>query len=1298
MDFNLDLIVVFATFIIIQSLIVVLFLNYYTSKVGIEKFSRYVGKKKEELVSFFTNKIESFEDIAIGFDIDLERYEQLKKKLEFDFKKLNDSQLYFSKIFQEFDRKIKVLREQNNAFVKQISKTQETMNEIKGVEAAALANEKKIDKLFDTINQFERLAIDQENKLSEITKNNVALVEKEFQKKTDLAFDKLEEHLATKNDEIKKSLVETQSLLEEKLSSTKDYESNLRDLTEKKYQSLIVDAKNSFDEAIHQEKENLKNEITHLRKVAEEKLITFEANLGIKEEKQKEILAKQKEMENDLTKRKNILDEEINVLADNILASFKNKIDEYQESITDSLKEKYFQLSNDMSKWGEELGKKEDKVIDQIDEKFSELNEKLEGYKKEISQEVDFVTTNQNEIKNTVLVKNQNLVDESKEQIKRLKKEMKKLEDNFTSKSNGYENLLELIDEAKKNIFEKINLFTDFLDQKKKQGQEIFNHKKISLEENYHIFNEEINQYNEKLTLIEHKQQELNQTLTQVSKEHSASLKKDFQHHSSALQKEYLNKINDFKKEYFDIINEKINQIKDGELETQLSNLLSQKKELIEESSSRFLYFIQKEQAQTKQAADDLQQKSLIEIDQVKNSLSLLNEGLQKIEHKQQDLNQTLTQVSNEHSDSLKKDFQHHSSSLQKEYLNKINEFKKQHFDIINEKINLFFKEQMTYYADLNEVGNKKIADYQNSILQESKSYIENEIEKVKKEIPHLINKIEIKHEKKLKKSSLAIEKKVSSWANSIEQEKQKLLKKSSDLNKINETHLVKLLNENKNLLYDLKESDKKLNQENKLFRENLNQITHLKKVSQKQLKTIDELINENKKKIISQESIKKMNLQLRSFEKKIFKQFNDFLKEQNLKIEKKIEESSQKNIALIKNKALFKNSFKKGKFDKKENFDQLIHQINEGILLIDQNRLKQEKFIDTKEKQVNELIDYFKVKIKNSEEELVSDVNYKIKEVDENINGLNKKVNEFIKNASLIDEIQFFEKKTKKSLEEYSNQIAIIKKDLLDFNKTKQEAKKIKKSITHIKDLGEVIQSNKKELQDINQKINHTLVTAEKLNNSIANIENERKEINYFLSEMKNHKENIEGIKKELAQVKKYSELGKALNEKMKKAIKQNEEIHEQTNVVANKIKEDNFLQNKINNKLKSLEDKSLILENNYQKMNEFSDKYDQLDLAILDLEKRIEKIDKIKSDLLKEQREMLDLKNSFNEQISLALEFFKKKNEGNYLKDGVKKNSEMISTIKKLDNIGWSEKEIAHHLEINVHEVRLILKSSEK
>ena len=1248
MDFNLDLIVVFTTFIIIQSLIVVLFLNYYTSKVGIEKFSRYVGKKKEEFVNLFTNKIENFEDIAIGFDIDLERYEQLKKKLEFDFKKLNDSQLYFSKIFQEFDNKAKLLSEQNKTFSKQISKTQKTMNEIKGIEAATLANEKKIDKLFDTINQFEQLAIDQENKLNEITKNNVTLVEKEFQKKTDIAFDRLEKHLASKNHEIKKSLSETQNLLEEKLSRTKNYENNLRHLTEKKYQSLIIDAKNTFDEAIHQEKENLKKEIIHLRKEAEEKLITFEANLNIKEEKQKEILTKQKEMENDLTQRKNILNEEINVLADNILASFKSKIDEYQESITDSLKEKYFQLSNDMSKWGEELGKKEDKVIDQIDEKFFELNEKLEGYKKEISQEVDFITTNQNEIKNTVLVKNQKLLDESKEQTKKLKKEMKQLEDNFLAKSNSYENLFELIDEAKKNIFEKINLFTDFLDQRKKQGQELFNSKKISLEENYQLLNEKINQYNEKLALTEHKQQDLNQTLIQVSKEHSTNIEKNFRHHSSSLQKEYLNKIKDFKKQYFDIVNEKFSQIKDNELEAQLSNLLSQKKKLIEDNSQHFLDFIQKEQSQNQQALNDLQHKNLIEIDQVKNKLSLLKQDLQKIEHKQQDLNQALIQVSKEHSATIEKNFRHHSSSLQKEYLNKIKDFKKQYFDIVNEKINFFFKEQQAYYADLNEAGNKKITDYQNSILEQSKSYVEHEIEKIKNEIPQLINKIEIEHEKKLKKSSLVIEKKVNTWANVIDQEKQKLLKKSSKLNKMNAAHLVKLLDENKNLLDNLKESDKKLNQENKLFKENLNQITHLKKISQKQLKSIDELINENKKKIINQESVKKMNLQLKNFEKKIFHQFSGFLKEQNLKIEKKIDESSKKNITFIKNKSLFKDSFKKGVFDKKENFDQLINQINKGILLIDQNRIKQEKFIYTKEKQVNELIDYFKIKVKNSEEELVNDVNYKMKEVDENINDLNKKVNEFIKNASLVDEIQFFEKKTKKSLKEYGNQIAIIKKDLLDFNKTKQEARKIKKSITQIKDLGEVIQSNKKELQDINQKINNTLITAEKLNNSIANIENERREINHFLLEMKNHKDNIEEIKKELAQVKKYSEVGKMLNEKIKKAIKQNEEIHEQTNTVANKIKKDNFLQNKINSKLKSLEDKSLILENNYQKMNEFSDKYDQLDLAILDLEKRIEKIDKIKSDLLKEQKEMLDLKNSFNEQISLALEFFKKKMRG--------------------------------------------------
>ena len=153
----------------------------------------------------------------------------------------------------------------------------------------------------------------------------------------------------------------------------------------------------------------------------------------------------------------------------------------------------------------------------------------------------------------------------------------------------------------------------------------------------------------------------------------------------------------------------------------------------------------------------------------------------------------------------------------------------------------------------------------------------------------------------------------------------------------------------------------------------------------------------------------------------------------------------------------------------------------------------------------------------------------------------------------------------------------------------------------------------------------------------------------------------------------------------------------------ISSRIKLNEELQEKIANRLKNFEERSILLEDSYRKLDEFDQKYEQLDYAIHDLSERIRSVDGIRNRLVIEKKEMVGLKKTFNDQIALALNLFYNRNSnqseslslsGNDLDNDFSQSIDVKATIKKLKAIGWSNKQIAQHLQMGIQEVDILVK----
>jgi DNA repair ATPase RecN len=227
----------------------------------------------------------------------------------------------------------------------------------------------------------------------------------------------------------------------------------------------------------------------------------------------------------------------------------------------------------------------------------------------------------------------------------------------------------------------------------------------------------------------------------------------------------------------------------------------------------------------------------------------------------------------------------------------------------------------------------------------------------------------------------------------------------------------------------------------------------------------------------------------------------------------------------------------------------------------------------------------------------------------------------------------------------------------------------------------------------DLEKQLSEAINTTNKINKKVDYINKKTHEIDDFLNNIQKHSKEIEKIKNDLMimeKIKKDTQNLTIILEDVKNKSKQHEE---KTEFFLEKVFLGENIQKEITKQIKKFEEKSLGLDEKYQALEYFNKKFEEFDLAVYDIEERTKTIKNLKKEIVNEKEGLKNIKEGFNEQIRIILKLFQnfKNNDNKTISELREKLPSLIST---LHSIGWSDKEIAQQLNMELSEVKLILK----
>ena len=344
-----------------------------------------------------------------------------------------------------------------------------------------------------------------------------------------------------------------------------------------------------------------------------------------------------------------------------------------------------------------------------------------------------------------------------------------------------------------------------------------------------------------------------------------------------------------------------------------------------------------------------------------------------------------------------------------------------------------------------------------------------------------------------------------------------------------------------------------------------------------------------------------------------------------------------------------------------------------------------------------------FQIKLDSLQQDSVEKIQTRFTQLDEKMNSLSTKVERFIKETDIFTKLDSLKEKIDQDLIKYHAQIEKTQQQFPSPDEINAQLTALKTSQNDLEDLLKKVHLEKKDFSLIEKNLKKLLKLEEDTQLKLDTIASVKDEMETFISNFDQYQEEISTIKDSFAKLSASQGDAKELFNQYHQLIETNDTLLQNQQNLSDATQQNNNKHQKITAYLQDLMSKTELLEENQEKLSEFNEKYDQLDIALQDVEQRKKSIEKMREDLGEEKNEIEQIKNHLDEQIKVSLKLLnrssasqtKNKNQKSKHPHTSTEANEIKESVLSLHKIGWSKKDIAKHLKIDVYEVEVHIQS---
>ncbi len=1249
-----------------------------------KKFFSKIDTILKEAEQQKTTANKQISNIIKDFQKELSKQAEIKNKDQFESLK-NDLQLKMDKeinlVFQKTNKTQDELNSLKEKFqtqmsneIKEVFKQKSTLKDLMGkIEDYDISSKEKLDKLIldneKTLKEFKSSAHQELNAFSKDEKkktqdemNKQSLYFQDKLKNTQKELSNIKEKFQTQMSNEIKEVFKQKSTLKDLMGKIEDYDISSKEKldklilgNEKTLKELKSSAHQELNAFSKDEKKKTQDEMNKQSLYFQDKLKNTQKELSnIKEKFQTQMSNEIKEV----FKQKSTLKDLMGKIEDYDISS-KEKLDKLILDNEKTLKELKSSAHQELNAFSKDEKKK---TQDEMNKQSLYFQDKLKNTQKELSNiKEKFQTQMSNEIKNftkqaSTLKNLMNKIEgydiSSKEKLDKLilnnEKTLKEL------KSSAHQELYDFSKDEKKKVQKEMEkLFSTFEKKTIQTQKDLINLKGKFQTQMSNEVNDINKQKEEKSNIYYQNHQELDNQLAFLEKKKKKffskidTILKEAEQQKTTANKQISNIIKDFQKEL-----SKQAEIKNKDQFESLKNDLQLK---MDKEINLVFQKTNKTQDELNSLKEKFQTQMSNEIKEVSKQKSILKDLMGKIEDYDISSKEKLDKLILDNEKTLKE--------LKSSTHQELNAFSKDEKKKTQDEMN----KQSLYFQDKLKNTQKELSNikekFQNDVLfeiKEFKDYVKNEIQNSNQLIKSLSPKKDkrfIDFEIKLNKE---LEQYQKSFQNLIEQQQQAEI----EINEINEKKLIKAIEDIENL--------------NTEHKDNLNE---------------------------EKEKLKEMKNNFEQEEKERKEKIKNFIK-----TSKKIIDSLDQQIDLFKEQHQNKASKLTEKFDSlhKDYQKALTNQEVEFQKNIEEVSQKIENTLTSKKQKIEEDFTKISQNLKEKEKLLSLESNKQFEGINKKIIAIAEQIDNFTKQTNIFKKTDILKEKLDQSIKHYNEKIESMKEKSSSLSDVDKQLKLATLSQKQIEKIFNKISLKEGDILMVNQKIENLKSFSETVDTKINSIEKSKKQIIVFLNQINSIRQDSNTIKEDFIKIKDSKiEVDSTIKE-YKHIIEENQEIQEQHFDIkrdSDKLKEN---QADIKNQLDKIENKSMILEGNQKKLIEFNEKYDQLDIALQDIEQRKRIIDKMKDDLLgmkttliSEKEETKKIKNTLDEQIKMSLKLLNKERQKNIIGDRDDEEKNMTESTKEsvlsLSRIGWSKEEISKHLSLEIYEVELILQENQ-
>ena len=1216
---------------------------------------------------FMKGRREAVEDWEVGFKRELkDKTESLQSHLEVSFNNLNELAVNSKEELSEYKKE---LMASLNAELTREFKV-ETGNIKKDLDRIKTKRDEKLEEFYNHLNENKsQLLKDFEKRLTKIDdKYQHGL--SDLKQKSEQANEKLIDF-----DKIKQGMLETEGEVRSDMSLIKG-----------NFNHELNEFKKEIEEDRKESKKNQGRHLVELSKEMSTQVEKIKSGLGesiefIKQEADEKLREHLRRIDSEVKDSNTFFADmsgKINLDIKKSFVEFKEKFNKKLVSFDREVEKSNVKLSDHFNKLDKATGhyvldleKKATQYENKLEKSFGDLDK---DNQKKINELINGIK-NDNKKQTSLISKNEFLLKQIKSNFEqKLLNLNKKYENMYEKNVVKVKDILSMCQKLKKDFGD--NLETYLSSQAKSVSSKVtsemessFTSFKKQLEQKFYSLNQEADDLNVK-------NDKNFSNLEKQTKEHKVILEKKFTALNTKLEKswENLDKNNSKK------ISELVKEVKNDNQKHIL--LISKSADSLSEAKNNF----NKELINLSKKYNDLHQENLNKVENVVSVCDKLKKEFSV------DLDNHLSHQIKEVSGNLKSfknSMQISFATIEKDMEVKIKERVYQ----LESEVNGSNK----FFADMNEKVNKKL---ENSFISFKK-----EFDKKLHFLSQDLDKINIKKDKQLTKLDKIAENHAHVLDKKLSELSKKLEKNWESLDKDNDKKIADLIKEiksdyqnqalliskNTGFLNKIKlEFEKKLfslnEKYNELYKENTIKVESLIHSGEKLKENVDlelkDYFSQQKRNISNDlESFKHSFAQsLNKDEKAISKKVDDWIDKINLS-DHEVSKVLQKNRLELDE---IKNSAK----DVEQQLDEKIKKIAEhynaemGIFFKNKENafsnewVKIEKSLETKEKELSQ----------KTEKHFV-DFNGRIEKI-------SAKMEKQTKHINLFKKIDVLSVRLANDLKMHSEKIDDLKNESKHFENINDKIKEMKHLVKESKSLLSFIHSEKDNVDFVSKNIKKLLNQCLKIDDTSNKMNGHLQSIEIFDKKIKEHMEMTQKVLEQVSAITKNKDNIEEISKWIINFEKKKKDLLLSYNSLDKKVELSAEKQLDINDKLNEIEDKALLIESNHKKILEFNNRYDNLEIALTDVEQRQKSIEKLKADLTVEKSSVLEIKNDLNDQIKKALSLRDDK-IASTKKDGDKLNHDQTAEmVKALYAIGWNKEDIAKHLKKDIFEIDIYLK----